>query len=368
MFPAPTTSATSTPLAATSWTCAAIRSTRWGSVPYSSGPINASPESFRRMRLNVASGIAGKIVRASDRVAGSFLADREAGEAGDADVLTRLRGELGPERLDRLPLVAIGSNVLLLEQRDLPGPLRELAVDDPLDDGVGLSLLARLRLEHEALGLPDLLGDLIRGHVRGRRRRPGDVDRHLPGELLKLVAPGDEIGLALHLDQHPHLSRGVDVRGDDALAGGPAASLGSRRLALDAEDLDRLLDVAAGLGERRLAVHDPGAGALAKRLDVRRGDRRHHRSLFPASRPRGSEGPFKRSLRGPRPAPRPGPLRRSGPPRRPPRPPGAPSPRPRGAPAPPPPDACARPPRPGASPRRRATPERLRTRPRRPFG
>ena len=59
MLPAPTTTAISTPRSETSWTCVAIRSTRSGSVPYSSEPIRASPESFSRTRLKTGSAIGG---------------------------------------------------------------------------------------------------------------------------------------------------------------------------------------------------------------------------------------------------------------------------------------------------------------------
>ena len=56
MLPAPTTIATSTPRSRIAATWRAIRSTSAASVPYSSSPISASPESFSRMRLNWGSG------------------------------------------------------------------------------------------------------------------------------------------------------------------------------------------------------------------------------------------------------------------------------------------------------------------------
>ena len=54
-------------------------------------------------------------------------------------------------------------------------------------------------------------------------------------------------------------------------------ALRRRRLALDAQQLDRLVDVAAGLVERGLAVHHRGAGAVAQRLHVLGCDR--HQAL-----------------------------------------------------------------------------------------
>ena len=167
--------------------------------------------------------------------------------------------------------------MLLLEQRHLLRPLVELAVDDLADHLIGLALLARPRLEHGALGLAGLVGDLLGRHVDRRRWGAGDVDRDLARELLELFAAGHEVRLALDLDQHAHLAGRVDVGGDDALAGRPAAALGGRRLALDPQDLDRLLHVAAGLGEGGLAVHDPRRGPLPEHLDVGGGDAITHR-------------------------------------------------------------------------------------------
>ena len=51
--------------------------------------------------------------------------------------------------------------MLLVEERDLLRPLRELALDDPVDDVVGLALLLGLRLVHAALGLALSLRNLL---------------------------------------------------------------------------------------------------------------------------------------------------------------------------------------------------------------
>src|ERR671920_377859 len=53
MLPAPSTTATSTPRSRTALSCSAIPCTVSASVPYSSGPIRASPESLIRTRLNL---------------------------------------------------------------------------------------------------------------------------------------------------------------------------------------------------------------------------------------------------------------------------------------------------------------------------
>src|SRR5687768_10825515 len=102
MLPAPTTTATSTPLRETSRTWLAIASTRSGSVPYSSEPVRASPESFSRTRLKTGSATpAATLFR---------FAHGEAGEAGDPDVLAGLRRQLLAEVLDRLALVEVGAD------------------------------------------------------------------------------------------------------------------------------------------------------------------------------------------------------------------------------------------------------------------
>ena len=167
-------------------------------------------------------------------------------------------------------------------------PLVELALDDLLDHVVGLALLARLLLEHAALGLALVLGDLVGRDIAAALARC-DVDRDLAGELLEVVVAGDEVGLALDLDQHADLAAGVDVGGDDALARCLARALRGRGLALDSQELDRLVGVAIGLLQRGLAVHHRRARALAQHLDVLRRD--GHQSVVSAGTPAGGPEP-----------------------------------------------------------------------------
>src|SRR5690349_376116 len=151
MLPAPTTIAISSPVAWVRAIWAAIRPTRSGSVPYSSPPIRASPESFSitRSKARFGSLTAGLLLRVRRSVLGP---DLEAGEAGDADVLAGPRRRLLAQLLDRLAVVLLAVDVLLVEQRDLLAPLRELALDDAVADVLGLALLGRLGLEDAALG------------------------------------------------------------------------------------------------------------------------------------------------------------------------------------------------------------------------
>src|ERR1700722_7234850 len=114
MLPAPTTIATSTPWSRTSVTWRATPATRSGSVPNSSDPISASPESFSRFRLK-----AGAIDRRAYPVpkqpeSAGVLTDGKAGEAPDRDVLAGCRCELVAQLLDGLA-VELGVVHLLLE-------------------------------------------------------------------------------------------------------------------------------------------------------------------------------------------------------------------------------------------------------------
>ena len=94
----------------------------------------------------------------------------------------------------------------------------------------------------------------------------------LVGEGLEVLVAGDEVGLALDLDHRPDLVVGVDVGGDDALFGAAPFALGGGGLALHPQQLDRPLDVAVGLGQRRFAVHHRRPGPIPERLHVSGGN------------------------------------------------------------------------------------------------
>ncbi len=84
----------------------------------------------------------------------------------------------------------------------------------------------------------------------------------------EVLVRGDEVGVAVDLDQHADLRARVDVGLHGALGGDALAEVLDLLALLHAQDLDRLLDVAGGLGERLLAVHHPRARALAQGLHV----------------------------------------------------------------------------------------------------
>ena len=87
--------------------------------------------------------------------------------------------------------------------------------------GVGELRAVDLLLLLEHVGRHVLAADVPR--IGGR-----DVQRQLLHERLEVVGARDEVGLAVHLDEHADLAAHVDVAADDALARGAARALGGR--------------------------------------------------------------------------------------------------------------------------------------------
>jgi hypothetical protein len=90
--------------------------------------------------------------------------------------------------------------------------------------------------------------------------------QHRVSHGLELLALGDEVGLAVDLDQDSDAA--LDVDRHQAVARVAALALGDALLALDPEDLFGLDQVAVRLVEGLLDVHHPGAGLLAQGPDV----------------------------------------------------------------------------------------------------
>src|SRR3954451_14290858 len=253
MLPAPSTTAISTPRSCTDLSCLAMASTVAGSVPYSSGPIRASPDSLIRTRLKTGSSVNG----------GSGP-HGEAGEAADHDVLAHRARQLRAQLLDRLLVVDV-ADVDLVEQDDFLHPGLQLALGDPRADVLGL--VGRLLLEDAQLRLLVLVGDLVLGDVLGRRGG-GDVQRDVARERDEVVVAGDEVGVAVDLDEHADLPVAVDVGRDGALGGLAVADLERLVAQADAQQLDGCVHVAAGLRQGVLAVHHAGAGGLPELGDL----------------------------------------------------------------------------------------------------
>src|SRR4051794_14239165 len=219
--------------------------------------MSASPDSLSRTRVNAGGG---------SPLTGRLLADREAGEAPDDDVLPGLGRELRAELLDGLVGVLVDVDVGLAEEHDLVEPLAHPPLDDPGHDVLGLALGQRLLGGNALLALALLGRQLVL--LDDERSRGRDVQRDVAGEGHEVVGAGHEVGLAVDLDEHADLAVAVDVGLDRALRGGAVAALGRLGRAADAEELDGSLHVAVDLLQGRLALHHPGARAVAQGLDV----------------------------------------------------------------------------------------------------
>src|SRR4051812_1855848 len=210
------------------------------------------------------------------------LAELEPGEPLDLHLLPRLRADLVEVLLDRLAVVLheglIEEHVVLQERLDL-------ALHDPRHDAVRLARLTSLHLGDLVLRLQDGGRNVVPGDP-ARCGRARDVQREVLHELPELLGVGDEVGLAVDLDERPNGVVEVDVRVDPALVGASPGALGRAREPLLAQELRCAPDVAVGLDQRALAVHHPGAGRVAELLDHRRVDVGHQDPSPP-----GAEGP-----------------------------------------------------------------------------
>src|SRR6476646_2380917 len=148
MLPPPITIATSSPPERTSTSSRATLSTVGASRPYSCEPIKASPESFSRTRLKAT------LVR-GNRVPGVV----EELHSALGEVLAGRRGRL----VGAVPRL-LGENCLAVEL------LVQLALDDLLADVLGLREHFVGVREDLALGVDELLGDLVARAVG----RPGE--------------------------------------------------------------------------------------------------------------------------------------------------------------------------------------------------
>ena len=119
-------------------------------------------------------------------------------------------------------------------------------------------------------GFGDVLGD---GAAAGLGRLDlldvgADIERHIGDHLdqaLEQVVAGDEVGLGVDLDHHA--LGALDRDADQAFGGDAVGLLRGLGQALLAQPVDRGIDVARGLAERRLAIHHARAGHLAQVLD-----------------------------------------------------------------------------------------------------
>ena len=131
--------------------------------------------------------------------------------------------------------------------------------DDLVPDVLGFLLLLDLRAVDLPLSGDHLGRDVLAPQGDGRRR--GDLVREVFGELPEFRRVGDEVRLAVHLDQDADAAVVVHVGLDQPLgrfAAGAFVGLGRPLLA---QQVDGLLQLTARRRQRPLAVHHPGARA-----------------------------------------------------------------------------------------------------------
>src|SRR2546430_3801259 len=136
------------------------------------------------------------------------------------------------------------------------------SVDDLGADVLGLFLLDYLGLVHLALPLNQLRGQLLDPH--GERVRRRDVHGQVAGQCLEVLGAGHEVRFAIELDQHTDLAVVMQVGADQPFGRFASRALVGLGRAFLAQQVDRLLHVAARLLERALAVHHPRTGAGAQ--------------------------------------------------------------------------------------------------------
>ena len=160
---------------------------------------------------------------AGERLINAAFADDEPGEPGDRDILAGPRVDGQDHVAHRLGLVL---DEFLVEQDALAEPGVELALGDLLLHV--RRLVGHLRHEDAFLLGDRLFGNVFAPDVRGIGGH--DMQRQVLGKLLELLVAGDEVGLAVELDQRARLGVVVDVDLDAAgLGGPPGAELGLLR-------------------------------------------------------------------------------------------------------------------------------------------
>src|SRR5450756_3230863 len=135
-----------------------------------------------------------------------LAADLEAHKPRDYDVLAGLGNHRLDELLDRLALI---TDVRLMHQTVLFIVRSQLAIDDLLPDLLRLLLRLELNAVETLLMLDDVRRNVLRtneGRIRG-----GDLYRNLLAQTLEIPGLGDEIGLAVQLDQDAQLATSVYI-------------------------------------------------------------------------------------------------------------------------------------------------------------
>jgi len=163
---------------------------------------------------------------------------------------------------------------VLLIQASFLVELLHLALDDLLDDLLGLAGGACLGAINLALLFEHLWGHIFAADIAGIDG--GDMHGHVVAKILEGLGTGDEIAFAINFDDHADFSARMNVVPDQPLGGFAGSFFGSGCLAFFAEDFDGLLEkllggrrltqLGCGLNQGGTAIAEPGVGSLAKFL------------------------------------------------------------------------------------------------------
>jgi hypothetical protein len=144
-----------------------------------------------------------------------------------------------------------------------PGSAAQREVFADIGDG------RRHRIGHRAARGIGLLAQFVDIGLAARQGDAGDIAR----QGLEILVAGDEIGLGIDFDDDAGAL--ADQSRDQTFGGDAPGLLGGLGQTLFAQPVDRRFDVAVILGQRGLAVHHAGAGALAQFLHQSGGNRGH---------------------------------------------------------------------------------------------
>src|SRR3954470_10686996 len=188
-----------------------------------------------------------------------LLAYLEAGEAPDGDVVTQL-ADLGRHQLRGRHCLFLDER--LIKQAHFLVELRPLAFDDFLDNLRSFASRRSLRAVDFLLALVVLRRDILTADVL--RIGCCDVHRDVVQQLFEIVSAGNEVALAIELEQHSDLAASMDIARHRPFICASRSFLASRGYPLLAQNNHRLLDVAVRLGKSILAVANGGAGLVAQ--------------------------------------------------------------------------------------------------------
>src|SRR5690606_19632916 len=206
------------------------------------------------------------------------LATFEAGETPDCDVFAKGCNFFLDYLLHRAVRILDEG---LLQQADFLEELLEAALDDLVDDALGLAFIESRGPVDAPLLLQHRRRHVLTGHILGASRR--HLHGQVASQLAELLRRGDEVRFAVDLDQHTDAAAGMDVGLNQALGRHASRLLGRCSQALLPQIGDGLLHIAAGLLQGPLAVHHAGLGSLPQLLDHLRRYLRHPYVLLPKS-------------------------------------------------------------------------------------